>query len=287
MYTISNQNLGCQELIHFFHLDHNVYESYIKSPGLPPTPFALAREIVLDNFLLVKNWEPGQKLPDGALWIRSDNVPDGSLRVFALPSFFDLVPFAKDQSKVATIVHNPDTATSPNVLGNASLVVITHPWPPLLPDETDLGAQADQSQEFSDLPFQKVTSLRIVKCNRAPQDVLKYFSQLPTKLTWQPVLKAMYKHSRFISRKRLTHFTGHYDKMGRFYLKGNNFLASAVGMGRPHISPILSWMNSHSLIKLRHRGYPGEGNSIWELPFNLPHVFAWIRDPKLKKTYLP
>jgi len=104
---------------------------------------------------------------------------------------------------------------------------------------------------------------------------------------WQPVLKAMYKRSKYLDRKRLTHYTGHHDRQGRFYLKGNESLATALGVSQETVKRVLSWLKKHGIIKLRHRGYPGEGNSIWELPFNLAHVFAWSRESSRLKTYLP
>lgn len=122
---------------------------------------------------------------------------------------------------------------------------------------------------------------------KTPRDVLKYFSHITTRLTWEPVFKEMNKRSKYLDRKALNHYTGHYNRKGRFYLKGNESLATALGMGHDVLSRTLSWMKAQGLIRLRHRGYPGEGNSIWELPLNISHVFAWLREPPGQKTYLP
>lgn len=109
------------------------------------------------------------------------------------------------------------------------------------------------------------------------RDVLKYFSQDATRLGWQPVVKAMYKNSKYLDIKVLAHYTGHYNRKGRFYLKGNEFLADSLGVSERTVNRALAWLKLNKVIFLRHRGYPGEGYSIWELPFNFKHVKAWKR----------
>ncbi len=112
------------------------------------------------------------------------------------------------------------------------------------------------------------------------REVLKYFSKYPTRLGWQPVVKAMYKNSRYMYIKELANYTGHYNRKGRFYLKGNEFLEDSLGVTDRTVKRALAWMKLNKVIYLRHRGYPGEGYSIWELPFNLKHVMGWKRKHK-------
>lgn len=128
--------------------------------------------------------------------------------------------------------------------------------------------------------------LKKVRHDRIPRDVVKYFSRVPSRLPWPLLLKAMYKQSRYLSFTWLKHYTGHSKNAGRFYLKGNKHLEHITGLNPSTIKRTLTWMKRQQILKLRHRGYPGEGNSIWELPFNLAHAFAWRRKPRSSKTYL-
>jgi len=119
-----------------------------------------------------------------------------------------------------------------------------------------------------------------VKRRKSPRDVLKYFSQDRTRLGWPAVVKAMYKKSRYLDLKYLAHYTGRHNRKARVYLKGNEFLADSLGVTERTVERALAWLKLHKVIYLRKRGYPGEGNSIWELPFNLKHVKAWKRKHK-------
>jgi len=185
----------------------------------------------------------------------------------------------KDQPRQAVIVHNPDLDSGPAGTGDIAMVVITQPWPPQYPRTRAIAGPGEHQAPHLQLVPDKKKAPRKVRHDKAPKDVLKYFSHIPTGLTWQPAFKKIYKLSKFLESKLLTHYTGHYNHQVRVYLKGNKALADALGISPWSLSHILSWMKSHGLIRLRHRGYPGEGNSIWELPFNLAHVFAWLRDP--------
>lgn len=279
MENIAQDQHRCQELIHFCHYDHNTYESFIRSPGHPPVPFLQAKEFDCTGCFLIRKNPPLSDSPQGYVPIPTVNVPRGSLRVFAFSLLFYLVPMLKDQPREATIVHNPDLDSGPDGTGDIAMVVITQPWPPQDPALLALEPPYQKRPHLHLVKPKKHPLLPKVSHNKAPKDVLKYFSNIPTRLTWQPVLNAMYKRSKFLESKRLTQYTGHSNRHGRFYLKGNQALADALGITARHLSNILTWLASHCLIKLRHRGYPGEGNSIWELPFNLAHVFSWRREP--------
>ena len=112
------------------------------------------------------------------------------------------------------------------------------------------------------------------------REVLKYFSKYRTRLGWQPVVKAMYKNSKYLDIKVLANYTGHYNRKVRVYLKGNEFLEDSLGVSERTVKRALAWLKLNKVIYLRHRGYPGEGYSIWELPFNLKHVMGWKRKHK-------
>lgn len=122
--------------------------------------------------------------------------------------------------------------------------------------------------------------------DRPPSDLVNYISKVPTRLSWRPVLKAMYKQSRYLSFTWLKHYTGHSKRSGRFYLKGNKHLEDMTGLSDTTITKILTWLKENHFLYLRKQGFKGEGNSIWELPFTLAHTFAWRRKPRSSKTYL-
>jgi len=287
MSNLTHDHPPGQELFHFCHFDHNTYESLIKSPGRPPIPFLQAAHFDCSGCFILKKHRPGEIPPRGTILIPTVNVPRGSLQVFARALLFYLVPMLKDQPRQAVIVHNPDLDPGPSGIDDVAMLVITQAWLPQDPDPQPDPLPEEKRPHLHIVKSQKQQAPPKVRRNKAPKDVLKYFSKYETRLTWQPVLKYMYKRSKYLERKRLTHYTGHYNRQGRFYLKGNESMATSLGMSPWSLSHTLSWMKKQSLIYLRKRGYPGEGNSIWELPFNLAHVFAWSRESPRLKTYLP
>ncbi len=95
-------------------------------------------------------------------------------------------------------------------------------------------------------------------------------------------LEVMHRDSDFMDFQGLKHYTGKRKGKGRFYLKGNHHLETVTGFSHATVERHLAWLDDEDLIRLRHRGYPGEGYSIWETPYNLSHVMAWRRKPRRK-----
>ncbi len=129
-----------------------------------------------------------------------------------------------------------------------------------------------------------VAKKRKSKTRRNPpaKDVLKYFSQKPYRGKWEITLRAMYAASQYRNIKSFKHYPGKHDRKGRFYFHGIDELIKRTGTGNRTIQRHFAWMKKEGLIRLCHRGYPEEGPSIWELPKNMSHVFAWRKNPKIK-----
>ncbi|MQY76021.1 MAG: hypothetical protein GH155_00120 [Spirochaeta sp.] len=125
-----------------------------------------------------------------------------------------------------------------------------------------------------------------VRGNKPPPAALKYFSQKPYRGKWEITLRAMYAESQYRDIKSFKCYPGKHDRKGRFYFQGINELIRRTGMGDRAIRRHFTWMKKEGLIRLCHRGYPGEGPSIWELPKNMRHVFAWRRNSKIKTGIL-
>lgn len=112
-------------------------------------------------------------------------------------------------------------------------------------------------------------------------DVVKYFRKEEPLLGWEDVLRAMY-------------FVSWFDaiKLRRIFNKGDQWLADRCGISKRQVIRITERMKVRrvkvrkgmgvkGIIKLRGRGWPGEGASRWELPGNMGLVMRWRR--KLRK----
>jgi len=115
-----------------------------------------------------------------------------------------------------------------------------------------------------------------------PKDVLKYFRKEEPYLGWGPGLRAMYRVSYYDRVKRQ-----------RIFNKGVEWLVERCGLSKRQVINILGRMKVRrvesekgtkvkGIIKLRGRGWPGEGASRWELPCNMGLVMRWRRHLRKK-----
>jgi hypothetical protein len=119
-----------------------------------------------------------------------------------------------------------------------------------------------------------------VRYRRPSHDVLKYFQEAPIGEEWKRMYYVMYKKSKYAPLCEVWGYAGKSKRKGRFYNQGNKELARSTGLSKYTVSRYLMGMKKNKIILQHKRGWPGEKCSIWELPFDLAHVFAWKRDPK-------
>jgi len=131
------------------------------------------------------------------------------------------------------------------------------------------------------VPFPKEKRPK-VRANKTPADIVKYASKLLYQGQWLKVLQIMYAVSKYMNVKIFEHYPGKYDRKGRYYYQGIDKLIKLTGLSGRTIRRQLQWMKKQGLIRLCHRGYPGQGSSIWELALNMKQVFAWRKNPKIK-----
>ena len=120
---------------------------------------------------------------------------------------------------------------------------------------------------------------RVEKHNRPPRIVLKYARSITIGEEWKRLYALMYAKAVFGPLNMVWGYAGKSARKGRYCAQGNEELARVSGLGLRTVTRYLMKMQKAKLILLRKRGYPGEGPSIWELPFNLAQVFAWRRKP--------
>jgi len=124
---------------------------------------------------------------------------------------------------------------------------------------------------------------RAERYNRPPREVLKYAKRIPIGEEWKSQCVIMYARSWFGPLNQAGGYAGKSSRKGRYFTLGNEELARLTGLHKNTVSKYLTKMKKNKLILLHKRGYPGEGPSIWELPFSLEHVFAWRRKPSSRR----
>lgn len=120
------------------------------------------------------------------------------------------------------------------------------------------------------------------KKKKAPPDVLNYFSWLAPKSSWEVVFKAMYKEGFYEDIKKNKFYQGKHSHLGRFYTWGIKRLVAVTGLSDKTIKKCLALMLKNNIIRRWKGGFPGQGNSFYELPKDLSHVMAWKRKPKTR-----
>lgn len=111
-----------------------------------------------------------------------------------------------------------------------------------------------------------------------PKDVVKYFRKEEPLISWEPMLRAMY-------------LVSWYDvvKGRRIFNKGVEWLVDWSGLSKRQVITNLGRMKVRrekekkgqpvkGIIKLRGRGWPGEGCSRYELPHKMSLVMRWRRN---------
>ena len=121
---------------------------------------------------------------------------------------------------------------------------------------------------------------RKARRNPPAKDVVKYFTQKPYRGEWRTTLRAMYALSRYQDILTFKYYSGKHNRKGRFYFQGIDELVRMAILPERTVKRHLAWMKSEGLIRLCKRGWPDQGASIWELPYNIDHVFAWKRRHK-------
>jgi len=279
MQNITHENQENQEVIHFFHRDYFTLDSFVKSPGQPFIPFSQASSFDDKACFLFLSSRPGFDFPPDAVLIPTDNVPKGSHRVFVLPPFFKLLPMARNLPKRAFIVRNPDLYPGPDGTGDIALVIITHRFHPRDPQLEPLPSPEEKRPHLHVVKSKKQPVPREVRYDRPPKDILKYFSYLNDKHQFTKVLKVMYKESEYRHLGRLKHWRGKKDMKARVYLAGFENLVKKTGLSPRTLNRARSLMIESHIIRHRGAGIKGTGYAIHELPLNMPHVHAWVRNP--------
>ena len=137
----------------------------------------------------------------------------------------------------------------------------------------------DPSQESYPKPKPKKSKkqAKVRRLNVPPRDVVKYYRKEEPELGWELPLMGMYLMSYWDHVKRQRIFNG-----------GVACLAAWCGLSEHQIINIHNRMKVRrvetkkgssvkGIIKLRGRGWPGEGASRWELPCNMGLVMRWRR----------
>jgi len=118
---------------------------------------------------------------------------------------------------------------------------------------------------------------KVRRLNVAPRDVVKYFRKEEPGIGFELPLRGMYLVSRWDPFKRQ-----------RIFDMGIEWLADWCGLSERQVIRIHNRMKVRrvegkkgssvkGIIKLRGRGWPGEGASRWELPCNMGLVMRWRR----------
>ena len=129
---------------------------------------------------------------------------------------------------------------------------------------------------------------RVEKHNRPPRDAMKYVGKILHGEDWKSTIYLAYKLSWYGPRNEIPDYAGKSKKVGRYYTRGSVELANQTGLSERTIGRHRKRAVAAGLIIMHRRGYPAIDKkgvrhskkgycSIWELPFNLPHVFAWKR----------
>lgn len=118
---------------------------------------------------------------------------------------------------------------------------------------------------------------KVRRLNVPPVDVVKYFRKEEPSLGWEDLVRLMYLESIW-----------DYVKRRRIFNRGVEWLARWCGLSERQVRNILQRMKVRrvegkkgssvkGILKLRGRGWPGEGCSRWELPCNMGLVMRWRR----------
>jgi len=132
-------------------------------------------------------------------------------------------------------------------------------------------------EEKKDVATTPKKRAKVRRLNAPPRDVVKYYGKEEPYISWELPLRGMYLVSYWDAVKRR-----------RIYNKGVEWLVAWCGLSERQVRNILARMkvrrvegNKRSsvkgIIKLRGRGWPGEGASRWELPCNMGLVMRWRR----------
>ncbi|MBA7709651.1 hypothetical protein ES703_118573 [subsurface metagenome] len=138
-------------------------------------------------------------------------------------------------------------------------------------------AKKQPGEEKKALAKENKKQAKVRRLNVPPRDVVKYYGKEEPYISWELPLRGMYLMSRWDHVKRR-----------RIFAMGVACLAAWCGMSEHHVKNILARMKVRrvetkkgssvkGIIKLRGRGWPGEGCSRWELPCNMGLVMRWRR----------
>ena len=188
----------------------------------------------------------------------------------------DLAPDVVD-SLVRGFVRSKLKGVSPGVEASACAVglersgVESEPAPGPGPGEKKAVATAPKKSG-------KVRRLKV-----APRDCVKYAKEKGAKKSSVVIFRALYRGSWWSNSSKLWVWHEPKHRNGRWNTGGVDGVVDRTGFAERTVKRGLKELRDAGVIYLRHRGYPGEGNSIYELPKKKPHVMAWKRKPKRPK----
>ena len=283
MTTIAQNNQGSQVLSHFFHYDHFTYSAVLEHPDGSMQPFANAPNFDKDLCFVLRSRHGIAEPPPGSIPVVSADIPSGSTLLYILPGMFDIAPQARDQERVAHVIHNPDIKPGPQHLSDIAMIVISHPYPPRDPPQ-DIPDQVPDRKRHLHLVKPKLPPKpKRRKTRTPPKDVVDEGHRLSLWPCWLKIYRELYKHSHFGPLQDVPHYPRNTLRKGRYYFCGIDYLAGLCGLTERTVRRILHPLEAASLIYKRYHGRVGRGCHIYELPVNLRHVYKWRRDPGRKK----
>lgn len=116
--------------------------------------------------------------------------------------------------------------------------------------------------------------------NRPPRDVMKYIGKVIDGEDWKATVYQAYKMSWYGPPNEIGGYVGKSRRKGRYYTRGNEELARATGLSEKTIDRHFVRLDKEKIFFRHKRGFPGQGCSVWELPFSVGHIKAWRRRPK-------
>ena len=203
--------------------------------------------------------------------------------VEALKIFEDLAPVKKDSQIFLALTEVPPDEHAFILNGRLRIVKVQGNQGLDLPVIPGPDSRPKTRPPLKLVPDPKPAKVTKRKKTLPPVDVLKYFERIDTKTSWQVTLKPMYAQSKYGDIKKIPFNSHRRSHMGRYYALGSKNLATATGQDINTITNHLKFMRENEIIKRRRQGWPGEGNSIYELPHNMDHVMAWKKKPRARK----
>ena len=134
-------------------------------------------------------------------------------------------------------------------------------------------------QDRGVVPGKKAKVIPLPKRHRTPGDTVKYLRTMGVKKSSEVIFRATHRGSWFSHSSKLWVWHEPKSRFGRWFTGGLKGLVDMTGYHMNTVSEGLKDLEAAGVIKKRHHGFPGQGNTIWELALDMRHVNAWKRKP--------